>query len=107
MALVDEQAFSAGLASSGVATSGLRFITKASFDKASNGLRKGFRKFADELPAGYQWFPGVHTPPCCIQPCFRLERITTVLTLFLSKLTMGRSVTNLGWFTTNYLMFHW
>ncbi|CAM6090669.1 unnamed protein product [Calypogeia fissa] len=39
------QAFSAGLASSGVVTSGLRFITKASFDKASNGLRKGFLLF--------------------------------------------------------------
>ncbi|XP_071736200.1 equilibrative nucleotide transporter 3-like [Rutidosis leptorrhynchoides] len=35
------QSFFAGLAASGVLTSSLRLITKASFDKASHGLRKG------------------------------------------------------------------
>ncbi|WCJ42995.1 Equilibrative nucleotide transporter 3 [Euphorbia peplus] len=35
------QSFFAGLSASGVLTSGLRLITKAAFDKANNGLRKG------------------------------------------------------------------
>lgn len=35
------QSFMAGLAASGVATSALRLITKAAFEDASNGLRKG------------------------------------------------------------------
>ncbi|XP_071706127.1 equilibrative nucleotide transporter 3-like [Rutidosis leptorrhynchoides] len=39
------QSFFAGLAASGVLTSALRLITKASFDKASNGLRKGTMLF--------------------------------------------------------------
>ncbi|KAK8629424.1 hypothetical protein V6N13_078265 [Hibiscus sabdariffa] len=39
------QSFFAGLAASGAVTSGLRLITKAAFDKASNGLRKGTMLF--------------------------------------------------------------
>uniref|UniRef100_A0A0D6R3H4 Major facilitator superfamily (MFS) profile domain-containing protein n=1 Tax=Araucaria cunninghamii TaxID=56994 RepID=A0A0D6R3H4_ARACU len=35
------QSFSAGLAASGVVTSGLRFITKAAFASSKDGLRKG------------------------------------------------------------------
>jgi hypothetical protein len=35
------QSFLAGLASSGVLTSGLRFLTKVAFEKSDNGLRKG------------------------------------------------------------------
>lgn len=35
------QSFFAGLAASGVITSGLRLVTKAAFDKSNNGLRKG------------------------------------------------------------------
>ncbi|KAK1424590.1 hypothetical protein QVD17_19923 [Tagetes erecta] len=39
------QSFFAGLAASGVLTSGLRLVTKAAFDKSSNGLRKGTMLF--------------------------------------------------------------
>ncbi|CAN0852648.1 Equilibrative nucleotide transporter 3 [Linum grandiflorum] len=39
------QSFFAGLAASGVMTSVLRFITKAAFENAHNGLRKGVRLF--------------------------------------------------------------
>lgn len=39
------QSFFAGLAASGALTSGLRMITKAAFDKSSNGLRKGAMLF--------------------------------------------------------------
>lgn len=39
------QSFSAGLAASGAATSGLRMITKASFEKSKDGLRKGALAF--------------------------------------------------------------
>ncbi|WCJ42994.1 Equilibrative nucleotide transporter 3 [Euphorbia peplus] len=39
------QSFFAGLAASGALTSGLRLITKAAFDKANNGLRKGVMLF--------------------------------------------------------------
>ncbi|CAI9756526.1 unnamed protein product [Fraxinus pennsylvanica] len=39
------QSFFAGLAASGALTSGLRMITKAAFDKSSNGLRKGTMLF--------------------------------------------------------------
>ncbi|KAI5656931.1 hypothetical protein M9H77_25724 [Catharanthus roseus] len=39
------QSFFAGLAASGALTSGLRLITKAAFDKSSNGLRKGVLLF--------------------------------------------------------------
>ncbi|KAJ9544636.1 hypothetical protein OSB04_024343 [Centaurea solstitialis] len=39
------QSFFAGLAASGALTSGLRLITKAAFDKASNGLRNGTMLF--------------------------------------------------------------
>ncbi|XP_076885031.1 equilibrative nucleotide transporter 3-like [Bidens hawaiensis] len=39
------QSFFAGLAASGALTSGLRLITKAAFDKSSNGLRKGTMLF--------------------------------------------------------------
>ncbi|KAI7745813.1 hypothetical protein M8C21_027483 [Ambrosia artemisiifolia] len=39
------QSFFAGLAASGVLTSGLRLMTKAVFDKSSNGLRKGTMLF--------------------------------------------------------------
>nr|XP_043624405.1 equilibrative nucleotide transporter 3-like [Erigeron canadensis] len=39
------QSFFAGLAASGALTSGLRLITKAVFDKSSNGLRKGTMLF--------------------------------------------------------------
>ncbi|KAJ0637164.1 putative equilibrative nucleoside transporter [Helianthus annuus] len=39
------QSFFAGLAASGALTSGLRLITKAVFDKTSNGLRKGTMLF--------------------------------------------------------------
>lgn len=35
------QSFFAGLAASGAVTSGLRLITKAAFENASSGLRKG------------------------------------------------------------------
>ncbi|KAJ0438618.1 putative equilibrative nucleoside transporter, MFS transporter superfamily [Helianthus annuus] len=39
------QSFFAGLAASGVLTSGLRLMTKGVFDKSSNGLRKGTMLF--------------------------------------------------------------
>ncbi|CAI9783871.1 unnamed protein product [Fraxinus pennsylvanica] len=39
------QSFFAGLAASGALTSGLRIMTKAAFDKSSNGLRKGVLLF--------------------------------------------------------------
>lgn len=39
------QSFFVGLAASGALTSGLRMITKAAFDKSSNGLRKGAMLF--------------------------------------------------------------
>ncbi|KAK9065331.1 hypothetical protein SSX86_016714 [Deinandra increscens subsp. villosa] len=39
------QSFFAGLAASGVLTSGLRLITKAAFEKSSDGLRKGTMLF--------------------------------------------------------------
>ncbi|PKI58532.1 hypothetical protein CRG98_021093, partial [Punica granatum] len=39
------QSFFAGLAASGAVTSGLRLVTKAAFEKASNGLRKGTMLF--------------------------------------------------------------
>ncbi|XP_065879902.1 equilibrative nucleotide transporter 3-like [Euphorbia lathyris] len=39
------QSFFAGLAASGALTSGLRLITKAAFDKANDGLRKGVMLF--------------------------------------------------------------
>ncbi|CAA3022605.1 equilibrative nucleotide transporter 3-like isoform X2 [Olea europaea var. sylvestris] len=39
------QSFFAGLAASGALTSALRLITKAAFDKSSNGLRKGVMLF--------------------------------------------------------------
>lgn len=39
------QSFMAGLAASGVLTSGLRLMTKAIFEKAANGLRKGVMLF--------------------------------------------------------------
>ncbi|KAF8031407.1 hypothetical protein BT93_D0570 [Corymbia citriodora subsp. variegata] len=39
------QSFFAGLAASGALTSGLRLITKAAFDKAHDGLRKGVMLF--------------------------------------------------------------
>ncbi|KDP20868.1 hypothetical protein JCGZ_21339 [Jatropha curcas] len=39
------QSFLAGLAASGALTSALRLITKAAFEKASNGLRKGVMLF--------------------------------------------------------------
>ncbi|OMO65024.1 Equilibrative nucleoside transporter [Corchorus olitorius] len=39
------QSFLAGLAASGALTSGLRLITKAAFEKASDGLRKGAMLF--------------------------------------------------------------
>lgn len=39
------QSFFAGLAASGALTSGLRLVTKASFDKTDNGLRKGVMLF--------------------------------------------------------------
>ncbi|KAL6538622.1 Epsin-3, clathrin recruitment and traffic between the Golgi and endosome [Orobanche gracilis] len=39
------QSFWAGLAASGALTSGMRLITKASFDKTNNGLRKGVMLF--------------------------------------------------------------
>lgn len=39
------QSFFAGLAASGALTSALRLITKAAFDKANNGLRKGAMLF--------------------------------------------------------------
>ncbi|KAI3765149.1 hypothetical protein L2E82_15175 [Cichorium intybus] len=39
------QSFFAGLGASGIVTSGLRLITKAAFDKSSNGLRKGTMLF--------------------------------------------------------------
>ncbi|KAI3718806.1 hypothetical protein L6452_19690 [Arctium lappa] len=39
------QSFFAGLAASGALTSALRLITKAAFDKSSNGLRKGTMLF--------------------------------------------------------------
>ncbi|XP_076901288.1 equilibrative nucleotide transporter 3-like [Bidens hawaiensis] len=39
------QSFFAGLAASGVLTSGLRLVTKAAFDKSSHGLRKGTMLF--------------------------------------------------------------
>ncbi|XP_045809906.1 equilibrative nucleotide transporter 3-like [Trifolium pratense] len=35
------QSYFAGLAASGVLTSGLRFLTKVAFEKSDNGLRKG------------------------------------------------------------------
>jgi len=35
------QSFFAGIAASGALTSGMRLITKAAFDKAHDGLRKG------------------------------------------------------------------
>lgn len=38
------QSFFAGLAASGILTSGLRLVTKAVFDKTENGLRKGVSK---------------------------------------------------------------
>ncbi|KAJ8761649.1 hypothetical protein K2173_004425 [Erythroxylum novogranatense] len=39
------QSFFAGLAASGALTSALRLVTKAGFDKYSNGFRKGAMKF--------------------------------------------------------------
>lgn len=39
------QSFFAGLGASGIVTSGLRLVTKAAFDKSSNGLRKGTMLF--------------------------------------------------------------
>ncbi|KAK1424567.1 hypothetical protein QVD17_19899 [Tagetes erecta] len=39
------QSYFAGLAAAGALTSGLRLITKAAFDKSSNGLRKGTMLF--------------------------------------------------------------
>nr|GEX54120.1 equilibrative nucleotide transporter 3-like [Tanacetum cinerariifolium] len=39
------QSFLAGLAASGVITSGLRMITKGVFDSSQNGLRKGASRF--------------------------------------------------------------
>eukprot|EP00249_Psilotum_nudum_P015184 c25205_g1_i1 orf=197-1453(+) len=39
------QSFSAGLAASGAATSGLRLVTKAAFENSRNGLRKGALAF--------------------------------------------------------------
>ncbi|KAL4585499.1 hypothetical protein LXL04_010120 [Taraxacum kok-saghyz] len=39
------QSFLAGLGASGIVTSGLRLVTKAAFDKSSNGLRKGTMLF--------------------------------------------------------------
>lgn len=35
------QSYLAGLAASGALTSALRLVTKAAFERASNGLRKG------------------------------------------------------------------
>lgn len=52
------QSYLAGLAASGALTSALRLVTKAAFEKASNGLRKGVSTWSEILSLDSKWKKG-------------------------------------------------
>ncbi|KAI3818755.1 hypothetical protein L1987_12572 [Smallanthus sonchifolius] len=57
------QSYFAGLAASGALISGLRLITKAAFDKSSNGLRKGTTREGSKTVASDLAAAGIQTDP--------------------------------------------
>ncbi|KAK3433218.1 hypothetical protein EUGRSUZ_D00754 [Eucalyptus grandis] len=58
------QSFFAGIAASGALTSGMRLITKAAFDKAHDGLRKGAINRGDYPYTKFRRIPGAYETSC-------------------------------------------